>query len=99
MSANRVEHERPTEWLRQLEEEPARYHVLLNESGSLALAAYRLARARCRAAPVPTGIPTERELYAAAVDVSRRSQTPHPPVAALLSRECEHERLAVIQPI
>lgn len=91
--------ERPTEWLRRLQEEPARYGALLEESGSIARAAYRLACARCRAAAVSTPVPTERELHAAALEVAARAETPPPPPAALVARECETDRSAVITPL
>jgi hypothetical protein len=99
ISKDREEFERPTEWLRRLQEDPASYGALLEESGGIARAAYRLARARCRAAAVPMPVPTERELHAAALEVAARSETPRPPPAAFIARECECERLAVITPL
>jgi hypothetical protein len=60
------EMERPAEWLRRLDEQDGSYGRLLQESGNLALAAHRLARARCRVFGGRDGIPTLREVVAAA---------------------------------
>lgn len=60
------EMERPAEWLRRLDEQDGSYDRLLQESGNLALAAHRLARARCRVFGGRDGIPTLREVVAAA---------------------------------
>jgi hypothetical protein len=61
-----VEMERPAEWLRRLDEQAGSYDRLLRESGNLALAAHRLARARRRVFGSSDGIPTLREVVAAA---------------------------------
>lgn len=93
------EKERPTEWLRSLQEGRRDYHWLLRDAGSLAKAAYRLACARCRVQPVPTRIPTARELHAAARTIARfvgRRDVPRP---ALLVAECDYSGLPVIAPI
>ncbi|HTQ03416.1 MAG TPA: hypothetical protein VMI54_06150 [Polyangiaceae bacterium] len=60
------EMERPAEWLRRLDEQDGSYGRLVQESGNLALAAHRLARARCRVFGGRDGIPTLREVVAAA---------------------------------
>ena len=94
------ETERPTEWLRRLEHEIMSYEELVSESGGLALAAYRVARARCRVRSVGMCVPTQRELAAAAREIADRA-----PVAIcrtegdLLARECEEAGLRVITPI
>lgn len=92
------ERERPSEWLRGLREEPAAYAELLEECGDLYAAAHRLASARCRAAALPTTIPTLREVHAAAREILERGcdeGTPIPSMA-LLTEECAAARLPVI---
>ncbi len=66
-----IEAERPSEWLRHLCESPSGYAELLAESGELAVAAYRLARARCRTQEVSMKTPTSREVHAAALEILR----------------------------
>jgi len=92
------ETERPLELLRKLEERRIGYADLIKESGGLAIAAYRLARARCHAASLTMRIPTLRELSAAASEISQNVKLdgfqPH-----LLAGECEHAGLAVITPL
>lgn len=100
MARNTEETERPTEWLRRLQEDDGRYRILLNEAGSLPVAAYRLARARCRVQPVPTFVPTVTELMAAARDVWRRAGPTLPePILSLVLSECELLGLPVIGPM
>jgi hypothetical protein len=65
------EMERPAEWLRRLDELDGSYGRLLLESGNLALAAHRLARARCRVFGGRDGIPTLREVVAAARTIAK----------------------------
>ena len=91
--------ERPTEWLRSLQEGRRDYHWLLCDAGSLALAAYRLACARCRVQPVPTRIPTARELYAAARTIARFVGHRDIPQPALLVADCNFAGLPVIAPL
>ena len=64
------EMERPAEWLRHLDEQDDSYARLIRESGNLALAAHRLARARRRVFGTSDGIPTLREVLAAARTIS-----------------------------
>jgi hypothetical protein len=66
------ETERPHEWLRALEERTDAYAELVRESGNLALAAHRLARAKRRVLEGGDGIPTLRELRAAATTIASR---------------------------
>lgn len=66
------ETERPHEWLRSLDERADAYTDLVRESGNLALAAYRFARARRRVFDGGDGIPTLRELRAAASMIESR---------------------------
>jgi hypothetical protein len=64
------ETERPHEWLRSLDERANAYTDLVRESGNLALAAYRFARAKRRVFERGDGIPTLRELRAAAKTIA-----------------------------
>jgi hypothetical protein len=96
----RIELERPSEWLRTLDEEPDAYEVLLTEAGGLARAAYRLASARCRAHSGPGETPTLRELQVAALLVARRLGLAETlPITSLLANDCEAQGLPVIRPM
>ncbi len=55
----------PVRWLTALERDPGALHRLVDESGSLALAAYRIARARC-------GTPSPREVANVAKELAVR---------------------------
>jgi hypothetical protein len=80
--------ERPVEWLRVLDEEDGSYARLVRESGNLAAAAHRLARAKRRVLGGSDGIPTLREMLAAARLIAARLPE-YPEVAtASLSAEC-----------
>lgn len=68
--------ERPAEWLRRLDEQDGAYERLVRQSGNLALAAHRLARAKCRALGAGDGIPTLREVMAAARTIGERVSEP-----------------------
>jgi hypothetical protein len=99
MRRNTEETERPTEWLRRLQEDDSYYRVLLNDAGSLPVAAYRLARARCRVQSVPALVPTVTELMTAARDLWRRTGPTLPePNLLLVLEECELQNLPVIRP-
>jgi hypothetical protein len=89
--------ERPGEWLRAVSE-GRRYRWLLEEAGSLAVAAYRVARARCRVQPMPTPIPTLAELCVAARSVAEGCGMAEPPVALMLD-DCDRAGLLVIAPV
>lgn len=92
--------ERPTELLRKLEERRITYTELIQDSGSLAVAAYRIARARCLAGSLTATVPTLRELAAAATEVINRATiTGFTPDAAILAGECEQMGLVVITPL
>jgi hypothetical protein len=92
------ETQRPGEWLHRLEEDHARYCTLLDESGSLAVAAYRIARARCRTRAAATVIPTLHELRAAAGEIVRYCHVEQPATAHLVE-ECRLHGLLVITPL
>lgn len=97
--ATTEELERPTEWLRRLAENRALYEKLLQSAGSLALAAYRLARARCRAQSVGMAVPTLAELRVAADEIARYTGLRvrcHPDQ---LLADCEHAGVPVIAPL
>jgi hypothetical protein len=94
------EAQRPAEWLLRFEQEPRLYRALLRDSGNLAVAAYRLARARCRIQPTPARIPSRTELWAAARAVVHHTQlAERPPSRSWLEQECEARGLLVIGPV
>jgi hypothetical protein len=94
------ETERPTELLRKLQERYLGYDDLVKESGGLAIAAYRLARARCLAGTRPMSVPTLRELAAAASEIMANATVAgFMPDAGILAGECEQAGLAVITPL
>jgi hypothetical protein len=98
--ARRIEVERPSEWLRTLDEEPDAYEVLVTEAGGLARAAYRLASARCRAHSGSGATPTLRELQVAALLIAQRLGMPETlPITSLLAKDCEAQGLPVIRPM
>ena len=75
------EMERPAEWLRRFDEQDGSYAHLLRESGTLASAAHRLARAKRRVFGSRDGIPTLREVLAAARLISEHVPN-HPAIAS-----------------
>ncbi len=86
----------PIEWLNGLAERDG-YKRLVDESGSLPVAAWRLAQAKCRVWEVPTMVPTVAEVRAAARTIVRRAgMTYHIPTGAILASECESQGLLVI---
>src|SRR5690606_23839109 len=87
-----LEHHRPSEWLSHLLELPRGYATLVEHSGNLARAAYRLASARCRVHSLPSNLPTCRELGAAATELCQALDRERPcPLA--LAWECERQGL------
>jgi hypothetical protein len=87
---------RSLEWLEGLDQRRDGYAHLLDESGGLARAAWRLARARCRVWSTPTEVPTRGELRAAARRIARRVGIDTVPAAAYLANECEADGLLVL---
>lgn len=85
----REENERPAEWLRRLDENDG-HAELVRESGSLAVAAYRLAVARRKTAAVGGGMPTVRELSVAAALIAARVPGVEASSPEHLASECEH---------
>jgi hypothetical protein len=87
----------PVAWLESLHERPDGYRSLLEDNGSLALAAWQLARARCRAREISTEVPTRAEVRAAARElVLRTGDGRSIPSSALLASECEARGFLVI---
>jgi hypothetical protein len=97
ITTNTEELERPGEWLRAVFE-GRQYRWLLEDAGSLTVAAYRLARARCRIQPMPMPLPTLAELSVAAGRIAEGCGIAPPPVALMLD-ECERLGLLVIAPV
>src|SRR5688572_26662752 len=98
MPFNNEEMERPTEWLRRLSENRGLYRQLLDHAGSLAHAAYRLARARCRIQPVPSAVPTIAELRVAAHEIARFAGLAPRLYIGQIVADCEIAGLPVIVP-
>lgn len=86
----------PSQWLWDLESQDG-YATLLDQTGSLALAAYHVARAQCQARPVATDIPTRMELGVAASLIADRVGFPRRvPPSSLLALDCEAAGLPVL---
>lgn len=96
MIATTEEQERPHEWIQRIVE-GRDYRSLVDDAGDIAFAAYRLARALCRIRPVPTSVPTLRELVAAAVEIGNACGIRVPP-GTHLAEACEAAGLLVIEP-
>jgi hypothetical protein len=86
----------PVEWLFSVVSDQHGHRRLLEESGSLAIAAFRLALAKCRTSVVATTVPTTLELRGAAREIARRAGLPTLPSIADLVSECEAAGLLVI---
>ncbi len=87
----------PMEWLNGLRQRPQGYRSLLDEAGSFAAAAWRIAQARCRSCELSTDIPTRSELRAAAYElVQRLGGDTGLPTATSLRTECEALGLMVL---
>jgi hypothetical protein len=94
------ETERPLELLQKLEEHRIGYAELIEQSGGLAIAAYRLARARCLAGSLGISVPTLRELGAAASEIAGNAKVAEFQLdPSMLAGECEHAGLQVITPL
>ncbi len=87
----------PIQWLMELESRRNGYVALLEETGSLSAAAYRLAKAWCLVRPVSTRVPTRLEVEAAARRIAERTGwRGHVPNAAMLALDCEADGLLVL---
>lgn len=93
----KLERERPVEWLRSLAEQPEAYNALVEDSGGIASAAYRLASARCRVHGQAGATPTLRELKAAALTIAQQTgELERLPLVAILASDCEAQGQLVI---
>lgn len=98
MTRSNEERERPVEWLRHFAEDRARYALLIQEAGSVAVAAHRLASARCKVQSVPATVPTLSELRAAADDITLGAGLPRAEHIGVLVADCALAGLPVILP-
>lgn len=87
---------RPIEWLLQVTREPDGYDRLLGESGGLAVAAWKLAEARCRASETSTAIPTRLEVRAAARLLADKLGVGDVPPSAVLAADLERQGYPVL---
>jgi hypothetical protein len=69
---------------------------VLEESGSVAIAAFRLAWARCKTAATPSDVPSTHELRGAAREIARRTGLSRVPSLGEMVAECEAAGLLVI---
>lgn len=90
--------ERPAEWLRRFADGAPAYRALLEESGSLAVAAHRLACARCRIQPMAFSVPTLSELRSAVDDIASGAGLPRVDHIGVIVADCALEGLPVILP-
>lgn len=86
----------PIEWLFTVVADREGHRRLLDESGSMAIAAFRLAWARCKTAATPTDVPTTHELRGAAREIARRTGLDRLPSLGDMVAECEAAGLLVI---
>jgi len=88
---------RPIEWLDELSERPDGYRSLLDDAGVLAIASWRLARARCQVFSTSTDVPTSLEVRAAARELFERLKLAGAlPSSRSLACACEAQGLLVI---
>lgn len=86
---------RPLEWLLTLSASEG-FERLLAEAGSLAVAAWHLARARCLTREHATGVPSAIEVRGAAREIAQKTGRHAVASAATLARECEMAGLPVV---
>lgn len=85
------------EWLLSLQARREGHRQLLDECGSLPLAAFRLAQAKCRTQESPTAVPSRTDLRGAAREILLRTGVDRDiPSTAVLASECEAMGLLVI---
>lgn len=87
---------RPIEWLLNLVSENDGYARLIEDSGGLAPAAWKLAEARCRSRETSTHIPSRIEVRAAARDLAMKLGLGDVPKSMILKHDCESRGLPVI---
>lgn len=77
------------EWLEIVRQGRSSYRVFLEESGSIAVAAHRLARAKCQTWMFPSNVPNVRELHAAAFEIAEQlGLTRELPTQRALATQC-----------
>lgn len=86
----------PIEWLFSVLADHEGHRRLLEESGSMAIAAFRLALAKCRTASLPSDVPSTRDLRGAAREIARHVGLAHIPSLGDMVAECEAAGLLVI---
>ena len=87
----------PSIWLQTLIEDTRAYQKLLDESGTLYVAAYRLAKAKCMTSEHSTAVPTRIEVRVAAREiVARVGRNLRIPSSADLASELEADGFAVM---
>ena len=87
----------PIEWLNGIVEKRDGYRRLVNQTGSLSVAAWHLAKAKCQVWEVPTEVPTSAEVRAAARTIARHAGLPASvPSGSTLADECESHGLPVL---
>ncbi|HJK94187.1 MAG TPA: hypothetical protein RMH85_00245 [Polyangiaceae bacterium LLY-WYZ-15_(1-7)] len=80
---------RPIEWLLKKTQHPGGYAAILEESGGLAVAAWRLAEARCRVREHATSVPTRIEVRAAARELASHLDLGAVPPSEALRKDLE----------
>lgn len=85
----------PLEWLLTLSGS-ASFERLVSEAGSLAVAAWHLARARCLTREHATSVPSAIELRGAAREIALKTGRHAVMSAAALAHECETAGLPVL---
>lgn len=87
----------PNEWLLFWAAHRDAHEALLRETGSIVLAAWRLAWARCRTSDLASTVPSAIEVRGAAREISRRlGLAESVPTSAQIVRECAAAGLLVL---
>lgn len=86
----------PAEWLREVTQTRDGLRCLLEETGSLSMAAYRIARAKCLSAEHSTHVPSRIDVKAAARLIASKVPGITVPSSSILANECEAFGLNVI---
>ena len=85
------------EWLEGLRQSRSTYRMLLEESGCMAVAAHRLARAKCQTWMFPSDVPNVREVHAAAFEIAEQLGTTRElPSQNALATQCRELGLALL---
>ena len=86
------------EWLEGLRQSRSTYRMLLEESGCMAVAAHRLARAKCQTWMFPSDVPNVREVHAAAFEIAEQlgMMTRELPSQNMLATQCRELGLALL---